>query len=119
MDEIKARRLMVAGLLGLLGLLGACADQQAKREEQLGEFLGWLPGRYDNTAQASREAQQNMRSAHEPIALTIIPVTAPRLGHHVFYAEESAANDPHRVMSERMFSFDIDEKRGIIGLMWE
>jgi hypothetical protein len=119
MVENSTRRLTAAALLTVLALLGGCADKQALREEDLGELLSWLPGRYDNSAQVAQEAQQSGHPAHEAIALLIMPVHTPRLGHHVFFAQESAANDPRRVMSGRMFSFDTDEKYGIVGLMYE
>ncbi len=112
-------RLMAAGLLVVLGVAGGCADQQKVREEDLAELIAWLPGRYDNTAQVAQEAQKSGSPAHEGIALLIMPAHATRLGHHVFYVQESAANDPHRVMSRQMFSFDTDEKYGIVGLVYE
>jgi hypothetical protein len=119
MVENGTRRFMAGALLTVLALLWGCADQQKVREEELSDLLSWLPGRYDNSAQVAQEAQQSGHPAHEAIALLIMPVHAPRLGHHVFFAQESAANDPRRVMSGRMFSFDTDEKYGIVGLMYE
>jgi hypothetical protein len=109
----------LAALSLLVGMLaGGCADQQKLREEELADLLAWLPGRYDNVAQAERDAKNAVHPAHEKIVIVIIPVQTPRLGHHVFYAQEMAADNAQRVMSERMFSFDIDEDRGIIGLMY-
>jgi hypothetical protein len=100
--------------MAALGLLGACADQTKLRESELTQLLGWLPGRYDNTAQADSDAQRGVQPPHDRIALIIVKVYTPRLGHHVFYVQEMAADDPRRVMSERMFSFKVDEKRGIL-----
>jgi hypothetical protein len=119
MAEHLWRRLAAVSLLVCTLALGGCADQQKLRAEELADLLAWLPGRYDNVAQAERDAKSGAHPAqHEKIAIIIIPVQTPRLGHHVFYAQEMAADDPRRVMSERMFSFDIDEDRGIIGLMY-
>jgi len=103
-----------ATAMAALGLLGACADQTKLRESELSQLLGWLPGRYDNTAQADSDAQRGVQPPHDRIALIIVKVYTPRLGHHVFYVQEMAADDPRRVMSERMFSFKVDEKRGIL-----
>ena len=103
-----------ATAIAALGLLGACADQTKLRESELTQLLGWLPGRYDNTAQADSDAQRGVQPPHDRIALIIVKVYTPRLGHHVFYVQEMAADDPRRVMSERMFSFTVDEKRGIV-----
>jgi hypothetical protein len=115
------RALALAALGALLALVCGCAGmrEEQQREEDFGELLGWFPGHYDNKEQAAQDEKSGVHPQHVPIALTIIPVQTPRLGHHVFFAEETAADDPRRVMSERMFSFDIDEKRGIIGIMYD
>ena len=113
MAEAARTVLAAATALTALGLLGACADQSKRRESELAQLLGWLPGRYDNTAQADGDPQRGVQP-HDRIALTIVKVYTPRLGHHVFYVQEMAADDPRRVMSERMFSFKVDEKRGIV-----
>ena len=103
-----------ATAIAALGLLGACADQTKLRESELTQLLGWLPGKYDNTAQADSDPQRGVQPPHDRIALIIVTVYTPRLGHHVFYVQEMAADDPRRVMSERLFSFKVDEKRGIL-----
>ncbi len=108
-----ATAMAAATAIAALGLLGACADQTKLRESELTQLLGWLPGRYDNTAQADSDAQRGVQPPHDRIALIIVKVYTPRLGHHVFYVQEMAADDPRRVMSERLFSFEV-EKRGIL-----
>ena len=113
MAEAARTALATATALAALGLLGACADQTKLRESELTQLLDWLPGRYDNTAQADSDPQRGVQP-HDRIALIIVKVYTPRLGHHVFYVQEMAADDPRRVMSERMFSFQVDEKRGIL-----
>ena len=107
-------RLPAAALLALAGALCACTDQTKLREAELTELLGALPGRYDNAAQAQRDAQQGARPAHDAVALIIVRVYTPRLGRHVLYALETAADDPRRVLSQKMYSFQVDEKRGIV-----
>ena len=92
-----------------LALLGACADQTKLRESELTQLLAWLPGNYDNTAQADSDPLRRVQPPHNRIALIIVKVYTPRLGHHVFYVQEMAADDPRRVMSERMFSFKVDD----------
>ncbi len=108
-----ASAMAAATAIAALGLLGACADQTKLRESELTQLLGWLPGRYDNTAQADSDTQRGVQPPHDRIALIIVKVYTPRLGHHVFYVQEMAADDPRRVMSERLFSFEV-EKRGIL-----
>jgi hypothetical protein len=94
--------------------LTACADQEKKREAELTELLNWLPGGYDNAEQANSDAQAGVRPPHAHVALAILKVYTPRLGHHVLYAQESAPDDARRIMSERLFSFSVDDKRGIV-----
>jgi len=103
----------------MLLALGGCADQGKQREAELTDLLSWLQGSYDNRAQADADAQKAGHAPRERIALLVMPVYVPRVGKHVLYAQESAADDPRRVMSERLFSFDIDEKRGIVGLVFD
>ena len=74
----------------------------------------WLSGRYDNVAQAEQDVKSGVHSPHDKVSIIIIPTNTPRLGHHVFFAQEMAADNPDRVLSERMFSFDLDEERGIL-----
>jgi hypothetical protein len=114
MAETAPAVLAAATAIAALGLLGACADQTKLRESELTQLLALLPGRYDNTPQAELDARSGVHPAHESIALIIAHVYTPRLGHHLFYAQEMAADDPRRVMSQKMYSFEVDEKRGIV-----
>ena len=94
--------------------LGACADEARKRESELTQLLEWLPGSYESGGQGPAGPGSQVMRGPQRIALVIVRVYTPRLGRHVLYAQESAADDPRRVMSERMFSFRVDEKRGIV-----
>ncbi len=82
-------------------------------------LLAVLPGRYDNIAQAELDARTGVRPAHVAVALIITHVYAPRLGHYVYYAQETAADDPRRVLSQKMYSFEFDDKRGIVETLYE
>jgi hypothetical protein len=107
------RWFIVAALTGL-SLLGGCTNQEKQRNAELAKLLSWLPGSYDNSAEAAADAKSATPAPHARISFVIVPVYAPRLGHHVLYAQEMDADDPRRVMSERMFSFKVDDKRGIL-----
>lgn len=100
-------------------LLLACTDQTKLHETELIELLAVLPGHYDNTAQLEEDARNHHNPPHDAVALTITRVYTPRLGHHVYYAQESAADDPRRVFSQKMYSFAVEEKRGIVETMYE
>ena len=77
-----------------------------------------FPGHYDNTAQVEADTRAHPGPPPDAIALTITHVYTPRLGHHVYYAQETAADDPRRVFSQKMYSFAIDEKRGIVETLY-
>lgn len=116
-------RVVLAGAAALawaaaLGLPG-CASRPPATEADLTLMLTMLPGRYDNGAQAEADAQSGTHPAHEAVALIIIHVYTPRLGRYVYYAQESAADDPRRVLSQKMYSFRLDEKRGIVETLYE
>jgi hypothetical protein len=99
--------------------LAACASQEHLHEVELTQLLAVLPGNYDNSAQAELDARNGVHPAHDAVALSITHVQAPRLGHHVYYAQESAFDDPRRVLSQKMFSFNVDEKRGIVETLYQ
>jgi len=100
-------------------LLPGCTDQTKVHEAELSELLAVLPGHYDNTAQVEADTRNHVNGPHDAVALTITHVFTPRLGHHVYYAQESAADDPRRVFSQKMYSFAVDEKRGIVETLYE
>jgi hypothetical protein len=104
---------LIAATAPALGLLGGCASQEKLRQRELTQLLAWLPGRYESGLQVD-SARRSLEPPHERIALVIVRVYTPRLGHHVLFAQETAADDPRRVMSERMWGFKVDEKRGIL-----
>jgi hypothetical protein len=95
-------------------LLCGCKDETKLREGEMAQLLALLPGEYDNRAQAALDARNGARPSHDAVTLTITRVFTPRLGHHVYYAQETAADDARRVLSQKMYSFQVDEKLGII-----
>lgn len=113
-DRHGGRRHAGAGLAAALCALAACAgctDQTKLREAELTQLLSWLPGNYDSGVQEAS-------GMHERVALVIVRVYAPRIGHHALYAQEAAADDPRRVMREKMFNFEVDAKRGIVATVY-
>jgi CpeT/CpcT family (DUF1001) len=91
-------------LLAALAACGGCTSQTKLHENDMGELLAALPGHYENAGQQ--------------VALDVVHVFTPRLGHYVVYARESAANDPGRIMSQKMWSFSVEEKRGIVAIVY-
>lgn len=108
-------RATAAVLLSLL--FAGCASSSKLQEEQLIELLQWLPGEYDNTAQAQADREHGL-PPHEELAVVIVPVYAARIGDYVFYSQEMAADDPRRVFSQRLISFDVVKGKGIVQSLW-
>jgi hypothetical protein len=115
-EAARAARLLASAVATLA--LAGCANEAKKREAELTQVLDWLPGSYDNAAQANSDPQNGVRPPHAHVALLIVKVYTPRLGHHVLFAQESAGDDPLRVMSERLFGFAVDERRGILATVY-
>ena len=115
----RAARPAVATLAVLLLAASGCTDQTKVYEGELTQLLATLPGRYDNSAQADLEARTGVRPAQEAVALTVAHVYTPRLGHYVYYTQETAVDNALRVLRQRMWSFQVDDKRGIVETVWE
>jgi hypothetical protein len=98
---------------------GGGKGKDKPHEVDLTALLVVLPGTYDNVAQAEADARNAVHDPHDAVALTLTHVTAQRLGHYTYYAQETAADDPRRVLSQKMYSFKFDDKRGIIETVYE
>jgi hypothetical protein len=97
--------------------LCACADQQKVNDADLAELLVQLAGRYENTGQVQADVQHGLRPPHDALALVIVPVDDPVIGEHVFYVQEMAADNPNRVMVQRVWTFGIQNK-AIVQSVW-
>ncbi len=113
------RRFAAAALGAVLAVVGGCKDEGKIREAEMTQLLALLPGEYDNRAQAALDVRNGAQPSHEAVTLTITRVYTPRLGHHVYYAQENVADDARRVLGEKMLSFEVDEKRGIVETTYE
>ncbi len=107
----------LALLLATAMLCSSCADQQKKREAEMTELLVMLVGHYDNAGQVQADAQRGVHPAHDPLALTVVPVDDPLVGEHVLYVQETAADDARRVMVQRIWTFGVEDK-GIVQSVW-
>lgn len=118
MREVRAGRAVAALATALFTFCGCTTDEKVHQGE-LTQLLAVLPGTYDNTAQAEAEARSGVHAGHDAVALTITHVFTPRLGHYVYYAQETAADDPRRVLSQKMLSFEVDPKHGIVETIYQ
>jgi hypothetical protein len=112
-----ARPWLACGLLLAAALSSSCADQQKVRETELTELLVLLAGHYDNTEQVQADAHRALHPPHDPLSLAIVPVDDPVIGDHVFYVQEMAADDPRRVMVQRVWTFGTENK-AIVQSVW-
>jgi len=53
------------------------------------------------------EGAQGAAGAETALELNIVEIYAPFLSDHVFYVQENAFGDPRRVLSQRLFVFDV------------
>lgn len=92
----------------LLLWLAACATTADRQRAELAALGAALDGRYDNLAQSQAELRAGAADPHEPLSLVIARVQAPLVGDDVFFVRESAADDPRRVFSQRIWVLGAD-----------
>jgi outer membrane murein-binding lipoprotein Lpp len=114
MAERRTARLLAVALVAGATLVAGCVTEEQKQDAQLLQLLTAIQGTYDNNAQVDRETKSGMANVHARVTLVVLHVATPRLGKYVMYAQESASDDPLRIMSQRMLSFQVDDKQGIV-----
>ncbi|MGH8221128.1 MAG: CpcT/CpeT family chromophore lyase [Steroidobacteraceae bacterium] len=123
-ERLVIERLVMACLaaLCLTGALTAagCASQSRQHDAELTHFDEWLPGRYDDRAQIAAASKAG-RPTPEPVALSVVPVEALQMGHHVFYVEESAGRieplgTPHLILAQHLVSIDTSNGKIVAAL---
>ena len=107
------RSVLILGLITAACLSGCAANKQKEREADLERLSHWLPGNYDNTAQAKADVQKGIHPPHDAVELDIALVDSISIGRNVFYMQETAADDPMRVLSQRVVIFTATDK-GIV-----
>jgi hypothetical protein len=92
-------------MLVLLAASGIAVTAQPKREEiMLAELVAMLGGSYDNLAQSRASSE------HPALKVMVVPVDAPGVGEHVFYVQETAADDARRVLAQRLYVLNVVPK---------
>ncbi len=111
--------LLRASILALAAcaMLSSCASELKRAEADLKEIEAWLPGSYDNVEQVQEDARQG-RTAQTAISLHIVQIHMPTFGDHVFYLQESAADDPRRITSQRLLSFEAVKEGHVLETMY-
>ena len=88
-------------LCGLAGLAG-CTSQADLRKAELADLAVVLPGAYANPKQV----------------LLILNVFAPMLPKNVLYVRETAADDPRRIFSERIWVLEVGGTGKIVATVY-
>jgi hypothetical protein len=102
------------GLVTAMLFAAGCAEnKQRANEEDLDRMVRWLPGTYDNTMQARSDAQKGVNPPHDAVELAVVPLGSVSIGRNAFYLQEMAADDPRRVLSQRVAIFSVTDK-GIV-----
>jgi hypothetical protein len=112
---LRASKIILAfGLVAAMLFVTGCAEnKQRMYEEDLNRMAHWLPGTYDNTQQAKSDVQKGVHPPHDAVELAIVPLDSVSVGRNAFYAQETVADDPRRVLSQRVLIFKVTEK-GIV-----
>jgi len=85
----------------VLALLASCASEAKRGEADLAQLLDWYPGRYSSGT----------------LELRIVRIYAPLIGDFAFYQQESAADDPGRIVMQRVVAFE-RVKASIVQTTW-
>jgi hypothetical protein len=100
-------------LMALLCAAPFAAQARSKKQEQEAQFvifLRELPGDYDNLTQTENEADAH----HAGIVLSVKPLNVQTLGKLVMFARETVADDPRRVLSQRIWIIEHDKQNQIV-----
>jgi hypothetical protein len=89
----------------------AQARDKKKEEADFVLFLRELPGDYDNLTQTEGEADAQHATA---IVLSVKPLNVQQLGKLVMFARETVADDPRRVLSQRIWIIEHDKQNHIV-----
>jgi hypothetical protein len=108
---------LVLCALPALAFTSACTTQSKVHEADFYQLLALLQGEYNNTTQAQGDVQRGVHPPHDALALSIVPIGAPVIGTHAFYVQESAADDPRRIMAQRVWTLEMTDK-SIVQTVW-
>jgi len=97
-------RTRALALAAMLLALGGCANQATRTREALQALESALPGEYASGSEADAVG----------VTLVIRRLLAPAVGEAVFYVHAAAADDPRRVLWQRVWTLSIGEDKQIV-----
>jgi CpeT/CpcT family (DUF1001) len=98
-------------------LLASCASDMKLAKADLAQIDDWYPGRYDNSEQVQADARAG-REVHAALSLSVVPIDVPLFSEHAYYVQESAADDPRRITSQRIVTFEVLKGGQIVQSYW-
>jgi hypothetical protein len=101
--------LLVVVLLSGLGGEARASDNK-KDEADFVALLKILPGDYDNLAQTESEEG----GKHAAVVLSIKPLNVQTVGKLVMYVRETAADDPRRLLAQRIWTLERDKQHHFV-----
>jgi hypothetical protein len=118
MNSFMMHRWLTAIVLAVLALgVSSCASEMKAAKADLAQIEAWYPGSYDNTEQAQEEARKG-QVVHTAVALSVVRIDLPLFSEHAYYVQESVADDPRRVTSQRLVTFDVGKGGHILQSYW-
>lgn len=107
-----------AGVLLSLLLLAPGTLRAMTAEEDLGRFLTWFEGEYDNNEQVWQQRQDGIaeEDLHERIHHRFVRVEMPALGEHVYFVLQTMDDDLAKVYRQRIYNFELDDAEEAIRL---
>jgi hypothetical protein len=114
MDKRDGLILGLAAMVCVSGLSG-CASERRQHDDEadLASISRWLPGTYNNAQQVKSDLAKGIKPVHDAVELNVVVIDSIAVGRSAFYLQESAADDPMRVFSQRVITFSVTPK-GII-----
>jgi hypothetical protein len=93
-------------------LLAGCASKPEEIERRLGLFAADFAGSWETDPASSGVAE----AGEEATRLGVVRIRVPLVAKHVFYVQESAASNPRRVFSQRVWSAVVTADGRAVGL---
>jgi hypothetical protein len=97
-----------------LAALAGCASEAAHRRSELAELMRRLPGEYANHS----HPQANVAAPEVGVDLLIAPMRSTVFGDNSFYVRESVADDPRRVLGQRIWLFALNKDGQILQVIY-
>jgi CpeT/CpcT family (DUF1001) len=95
-------RLLHMLVLGAAAMLAACTSQEELRQAEVRDLALLLPGVYSNSTQV----------------LVIMNIFAPMMSGNLLFVRETAADDARRVISERVWSLDVNANNHVVATVY-